>query len=317
MNVTDISSYYYDYQVQDNVSYQIADQSKPIIAMPHLILYFDVNKTVIGFDKQGKKTAHDAINSAIAEKIFDYWDESLESPISYHDYVKYHLLPNPENSEDIKLQQKVKICGFLEFLKQSNHPEFLRTKAVYDQAIQCLESRDSQVFPSFYKLIHFLKEKQIPHTIVLRTFGSEAPEVVQEINQKFGSSVFTDFRSMKEGHLQDSDEDLYKFIINNKQNRVIQDDWKWWFKHHEDWKYGKPFPIDMSDSSRISLFFDDNAVFDPLHPDHNNVAPFDVTTGKPIHPQEMIEKKRLFPVDFLEALCNEDYYIQLIGKALQ
>ncbi len=93
---------------------------------------------------------------------------------------------------------------------------------------------------------------------------------------------------------------------------AIQDDWNWWFKHSENYQFGKPFPIDLADTSVCSLFFDDNAALNQDHPENNIVAPFDISSKRNLSPEELVSIKRLFPVDTLEALCNENYFIELI-----
>ncbi len=46
------------------------------------------------------------------------------------------------------------------------------------------------------------------------------------------------------------------------------------------------------------------------------VSPYDVASGNPIFPDELIKRGRLFPVEMLEALCDEDYYIRFIERVL-
>lgn len=44
---------------------------------PHLILYFDINKTLIASDKAGNKSVTDVINELLTEKYEACWDEAL------------------------------------------------------------------------------------------------------------------------------------------------------------------------------------------------------------------------------------------------
>ena len=179
-------------------------QPIPIERHPHLILHFDLNKTLIASDKEGKKTAHDVVSAEIAGRVVDCWDDSWLVPISYADYVKRSLLPNPNNSKEIKNQQKEKISKVLQFLEESEHPAYTKMQKVYHRAIAILEKQDSQVFKSFYRLIEFLKEKEISYTLVIRTFGSEGSEVAEELNESFGQAFIADFRTLQQGHLDGS-----------------------------------------------------------------------------------------------------------------
>ena len=302
---TDIQPSHYEWQIPYEKS-----------ATPHLILHFDMNKTMIASDREGQKSAHDTICAILADRISDRWDPILEAPMDYFHFVKYHLVPNPGKSWEIKLKQKEKVSEFLDFLKASGHPSYPMAKDIYDHAMRVIETQKTEIFSSFHKMIQYLHEKEIPYTLVIRTFGSEAPEIVQELNEKFGSGFIDDFRTIRQGNLQGTDGDLYELIRDSDHHLAIRDDWHWWYSHGEHWEYGKPFPIDSDDPGRISLFFDDNAKSDPVFPMKNIVAPYDVRSGDLLHPGELIEKNRVFPVEMLEALLDEDYYIRFIEKVL-
>jgi len=288
----------------------------PTADTPHLILHFDMNKTMIASDKEGQKSPHDVICALLADKITDKWDDTLESEIDYFHYVKYHLLPNPQNSKEIKLRQKEIVAEFLEILKEREHPAYAKAQEVYDHSMRVLKAQKTEIFPSFHKLIGYLHDKKIAYTLVIRTFGSEAPYLARELNAHFGSNFIADFRTIRQGNLLGTEMNLYELVRDADHHIAIRDDWEWWFSHGENWEYGKPFPIDLEDSTRISLFFDDNARSDPFFPLRNIIAPYEVHSGKPLHPDNLIQIKRVFPVDMLDALCDEDYYIRSIDSVL-
>ena len=283
---------------------------------PHFYLHFDMNKTLIGSDRVGKKNLHDVVCAEISAQVTDCWDDSITTPISYADYIKHYLLPNPNNSAEIKDQQKEKKSKILELLKERNHPQLNKMTQKYQQSIDTMQKQTNQVFRSFYRLIEFLKANGISFTLFIRTFGSESTEVAKELNEYFGENFITDLRTLKEGHLNGADENLYELITHADHNIIIRDDWKWWASHGQDWHYGKPFPVDPKDKSHISLFFDDNAVPDLFAPNENIVFPYDANSGEPISPTELIAKEQLIPVDMLQALCDENYYVRFIEKKL-
>ncbi len=307
---------HYEWQIPHQVYESASIQLNPIEAKPHLILHFDMNKTLIAADKVGQKTAHDVICKEIADQVTDLWDDTLSVPISYASYVKHHLLPNPNHSEDVKLKQKAQLSEVLRVLKERNHPASSGMQEIYDHAMELLEKQETQVFTSFYRLIEFLQKENISYTLVIRTFGSEASELAEELNERFGDGYLTDFRFVKRGNLQGTESNLYDLVSNADHHLVIRDDWHWWYEHGQDWKYGKPFPVDLNDPHRISLFFDDNAKTDPFFPQENIVSPYDAGSGNPISPDVLIKQERLFPVEMLEALCDEDYYIRFVERAL-
>ncbi len=275
-----------------------------------------MNKTMIASDKEGQKSPHDVICAVLADRIVGVWDETLDAPIDYFHYVKHFLIPNPENSREIKLKQKEKIAELLDFLEQTNHPSYMQAQEIYDHAMSALLAQETLIFASFHKLIEYLHDRKVSYTLVIRTFGSEAPELAIELNERFGAGFIEDFRTVQQGNLQGAERDLYELVRNSDHHLAIRDDWHWWFSHGEHWEYGKPFPIDLNDASRISLFFDDNARSDPVFPMRNIVAPYDVHTGISVHPNELIEKNRVIPVEMLEALCDENYYIRFVESVL-
>lgn len=314
-----VQSSHYEWQIPHQACESASislDQLNPVEAKPHLILHFDMNKTLIASDREGQKTAHDVVCAEIAGQVTDFWDDSFSAPISYADYVKHHLLPNPDHSKDIKLKQRAQISEVLQFLKERNHPACSKMQEIYDRAIGLLEKQETQIFKSFYRLIEFLQKENISYTLVIRTFGSEASEIAEELNERFGDDFLTDFRTLKRGDIQGTESNLYEVIANAGHHLVIRDDWEWWFEHGQHWKYGKPFPVDLSDPQRISLFFDDNAKVDSLFSQENIVYPYDAVNGKPIFPDELIKQGRLLPVEMLKALFDEDYYIRFVEKAL-
>ena len=174
------------------------------------------------------------------------------------------------------------------------------------------------VFPSFYNLLNHLEEQNISYTLVFRTFGSDIGDVAAELNAQMGHRFLNDFHAFSKGvfvHKDGLETDFYAYIKNAGRHLAVQDDWSWWFAHGENTQYGKPFPLDLRDSTVCSLFFDDNARINEGAPEANIVAPFDIATQETLPLDELIAKGRLFPVDTLEALCNRNYFIELIQRA--
>lgn len=295
---------------------QKMDDSYRIIETPfQLILHFDVNRTLIFSDAVQKQTPEDVIVNGLADRLVYLWDETLSSPLNYTNYVKYHLFPNPTHSKEVKLKQKETTTRFYKFLEETNHPLYPEAKRLYDRAKLALANQTTLVFPSFYKFIDYLNHQQITYKILFRTFGTDIFEVAEELNHQLGSEFLTQFLKFSQGKLisNEKEMDFYQTIKNSDRHMAIQDDWTWWFQHGENYQYGKPFPLDLADAGTRSLFFDDNASLNQDLPEINIVAPFNITTLESLSPEEMINRKCLFPVDSLEALCDEDYFINLLS----
>ncbi|HSX26360.1 MAG TPA: hypothetical protein VLE89_05065 [Chlamydiales bacterium] len=275
----------------------------------HLILHFDINRTLIACDQVQQKSARDVIINTLADQTEDLWDSQLTHPISYSHYVKYHLFPNPTLSKEIKNKQKEEICRFLDVMQEQDHPLYPALQRKFDHALSKLNQQEGMIFPSFYKLLDYLNERGISYTLVFRTFGADAPEIAAELNGHFGEGFLTDIRPAQEK------ETLYDFLKTTDHHVAIRDDWDTWYAHNEESNYGKPFPIDFEDSKRLSLFFDDGARLNKERPERNGIAPYDVHRGV-LSLEELIAKNLLFPVDTLKALADENYFIDLIEKAL-
>jgi hypothetical protein len=283
-----------------------------------LLLHFDINRTLIATDKVSRKSQEDILNEAIADKVYDRWDDSIDDPISYSDYVKHHICPDKERNPAVKNKQKELLSKTLTVLEERNHPLYRDVLQVYERSLEVLKSQKNTIFSSFFKLLDYLDQKKISYTLILRSFGPDAPEIGEELKRELRKEMIHEFLSMKQGILwtNEGQKDLYEYIKQASYHFSVRDDWEHWYKHDEIGQFGKRFPVDLEDTETISLFFDDNARLDEKRPDRNAIAPYDVKTGNPLSVERLIEQCRIFPVDTLEALCEEDYYIQLIEKAL-
>lgn len=307
-----IDIHHFDNHYESQIS-QVENSSYKITKTPRLILHFDINRTLIFSDAVQKQSSEEVIVNGLADRLVYCWDENILEPINYTNYVKTHLYPNPEKTREVKLKQKETTTRFYKFLEETKHPLYPEAKRLYDRAKVALANQKTLVFPSFYKFIDFLHGQNIPYTLVLRTFGTDIEDVAEELNDRLGSDFLTRFLKFSEGKLlsEGTEIDFYSTLKSSDRHIAIQDDWSWWFQHGEHYQYGKPFPVDKADGSIRSLFFDDNASFNPQYPETNIVAPINVSNHESLSLEEMIDQKYLFPVDSLEALCDEEYFIKL------
>ena len=288
----------------------------------HLTLLFDINKTLIGFDKAGGKSIEQVILSSLSDKVMGVWDQSKQESMSYYDHCKYTLCGGDlkkfraaKTSFDEKLFSEMERIG---------HPEIKEMREIFLKSVQTLktlEENGHQVFPSFYNLIAYLEEQKIPYTLALRTFGSDTEEVRQEIVQKTGLPIQEPVSITEEGVLiiegnKISIPDYLKMARDSKSHASIQDHFPRWNNNGQKSEYGKPFPVDPTNEEDLTLFFDDNAMINPKSPEQNIVHPYNVHTGKAISHQELIEGKQLFVVDTLEAIYSGNYYIDLVKEAM-
>ena len=194
---------------------------------PHLILHFDINRTLIACDKVQQKSVRDVIVNTLADQTEGLWGSQLTHPICYSDYVKHHLFPNPTLSKEIKKKQKEEICRFLDVMREQEHPLYPTLQRKYDQALSKLNQQEGMIFPSFYKLLDYLEERGISYTLVFRTFGGDAPEVAAELNARLGEGFLTDIRPVTDR------EEFYDFLKTADHHVAINDDWDTWYAHNE------------------------------------------------------------------------------------
>ncbi len=288
--------------------------------LPHFILHFDVNKTLIATDEGTHKTIEDVLNELLAEKYISRWDETLEEEISFDSYVRQVLVPGSHDDLLLRALRRKYLDHFLDYLHEHAHPLYEQVFMDYETALAVLKMSQGKVFPSFYRLIDELERRQISYSIILRSFGQEVFAVQKEI-ENFCKTAFAHQGRFQRGafHLHtgeiiENSSTIYE-LFRDAGHIAIQDDWKHWAMHGLIGKYGKPFPLNLQDSTTISLFFDDHIRPDDPAVKVNIIAPLEASTGEliPIH---LINHKNAIRVDTLKAILDADYYLNIIQKTI-
>lgn len=286
---------------------------------PHLILYFDINKTLIASDKAGNKSVEDTLNELLAEQYKACWNESLQEEMTFDEYVHEVLVPGPRDSQELKTQRRLYLQHFIDYLYEQNHPLYKTALEDYETALMTLNTSQGMVFPSFYSLLNDLNKKDISYSIILRSFGDEVFEVKTEIN-RVHKMMFNQMAKFREGKLLLEESELIEnpWKIYNQLRHIkhiaIHDDWNYWNSHGEFAKQGKPFYINKEDTHTLSIFFDDNIrENDSIK---NIIAPLDAKTGELIPIEALILSGQAVRVDTLKAILNDDYYINCIEEAI-
>lgn len=287
---------------------------------PHLILHFDINKTLIATDKTENKSLQDVINELLSREYSACWDENLQEPLTFDAYVRMVLLPGPEHDIQLKEERLAHLTHFIDYLFKRDHPLYQPVLEKFNLIMETLKRAQGNVFPAFYQLILELNQKNISYTIFLRSFGKEVFEVKNEINSVF-KDLFKHNGVFQKGILYLNDKEafvgpkaIYQFF-SLKEHTVIRDDWNYWVEGKMEARYGKPLYIDQEDKTMLTLFFDDNIKTD--FSEKNIIAPMDSKTGASIQIPLLIESKQAIPVNTLEAILNERYYIERVQEALQ
>jgi hypothetical protein len=288
--------------------------------VPHLILNFDINKTLIASDKMTNKSVPEVLNELLAKKYVAKWDKSLDKPISFEDYVDNVLFPASLENVLSGLLRRYSKQHFIDYLRHNSHPLYLDVLKDYQTAEAALQDPDRKVFASFYHLVDALDKRGISYSIVLRSFGAEVDDVKNEINQnvkelflhtgKFHQTqLFLD-----NGTSFDNPTAIYQ-ELRHLGHLAIQDDWNHWSTHDCASAYSKPFYVDRQDSNTLSLFFDDNISMKST--DKNIIGPIDPVTGEHYPVDAFITTGQAIPVDTLRAILDPDYFLNCVDAAIE
>lgn len=285
---------------------------------PHLILNFDVNKTLIASDKTENKSIEDVINEMLSRKYSACWDPSISEPITFDQYVRTVIMPGEEHDKDLKIARLVYFTHFIDYLNEHQHPLYTTVLNEFNTVIETLQG--AHIFPSFFRLMNELDQKEVSYTLFLRSYGKEVFEVKNEINAKL-NQLFQVEGQFRGGILYINGEEpltnpqeIYSFFTS-KKHAAIHDDWPYWMKGEMFAQYGKPFYIDLEDRNTLALFFDDNIKVDSF--EKNIIAPLHSQTGDVISIPTLLKSKQMIFVDTLEAIVNENYFIERIQESLQ
>lgn len=285
-------------------------------ATPHLMLHFDVNKTLIASDKALNKSTEATLNELLAEKYVAIWDESMREPLSFYAYVNAILASSTTDAQQ-REQWRYTLEHFNDYLREQGHPLYPVVQKEYEVAQAQLKRYKGRVFPSFYHLIQHLNQAAIPYSIILRSMGHEIADVSEEIGRACGISFCTGKFLSGALHLNANTilTDAYAIYTHLRQGQhaAISDDWHFWSTHGMGAEWGKPFYIDLEDAQTLSLFFDDN-IGEGIH--WNIVAPRHAKTGELLPIDLLLKSRQLVRVKTLEAILNQDYFLQLVQEAI-
>lgn len=288
-------------------------------AEEQLLLYFDVNKTLIASDKASDKTVDNVVNHLLAEKYIGVWSPDQNAPYSYVEFIYQTIDSNDLSTKKLKKIRKVFLDNFVEHLSDTDHPLKKEVNENYQKLMSKLNDSTSIIFESFFSLLKYLNETNTKYSIVIRSFGNDIPDVGEAIEKKTSPSFFENSLTFQKGILKkgeneyQSPEEIHDVLASGK-NLLIQDDWKWWSEHQYQRNYAKPFYLACKDSDLLEIFFDDN-LGDPLS-EIDIVAPLNVCNGESLKPNQLIDDGRLVKVDTIEAILDNEYYINKVKKIL-
>ena len=284
------------------------------------ILHIDVNKTIIAEDTTHSKTLDAVLVESLAKHYKGIWDASLGHEITYVQYVENYLFPGDKSNKELRKKRGEAVSSFFEFLKNSKDPRYSMILEHFMHAREKVQSQGGKVFASFYKLISYLEKKGIPYVLLLRTFGNDLPVVAHEIATTINLTFEWDghfiegklhLRSaeMQELIILETVQEIFGFFTSHSHVK-IRDSFKTWNDNREQPEYGKLFPINTGGTGVKTVFFDDHAEDDIINPR-------DCMSGAFLDPGELMKKGIICPVDTIQAIEDDDYFIKRVMQILR
>jgi len=280
--------------------------------MDHLVLFFDINGTIVALDTAQEKTIEATLLQELAKRYTARWHESVPEPITYAKFVRRYIMQGDEKVDlALKRKRQQKYAGFLTYLEH-NHPEIhKKVQADFINLRDTLLSSKGHLFPSFIRLLSELRLHQIPFTLVLRSFGDDIPAVKHELEAQH---IFINDIGHFEGpvlHLHGRQlrepQEIAKNLMSGR-HQAWRDDWNYWHKHKHTGTFGKPFYL--SEQQPLSLFFDDKAV-------EKDIIHICRINGQVTSKEEALSKGYLVPVDTLQAIREPDYFCERVFTMLK
>ena len=262
----------------------------------HLVLNFDVNGTLIGFDSAKGMERETYLKRLMTNEII-LGDEE----ICYNDWV-YREYPNDRE------KREALFLGMGDLISDEHY------NPQYDELVGVMADRleRSALFESFYVLIDALQEEGVSFTLNLRTFGHDLTEVCQEIEKHtgivFNERVKVEGESwvLSDGTVLDHPRDIATLL--QEKNCLVQDDYEYWSKHDRKRGYGKLFPI-SKDPNVVEVFFDDNVTVD-LEGEESILVPMSLSGTK----LSEEDAPGMIDVNTAEAILDSNYFIDRLDK---
>jgi hypothetical protein len=311
-------------------SMALADNS--IHNQKRIVLYFDINQTIIAGGVVEKRDFEQTIAGIFAKDIVAAWDGAKQQ--SYWEYLQDQIaedMPTISRAGSLfKKERKKRLLDFPQKLK-TRYPDLYK-RYQHERRIMLTtlseahgDSVESAIFPSFFKLISWLEESGYSYAINLRSFGKDLPFIVPVIEDNSplrfkGYGTFVGRTLNIVGRSPDSSEiksyktpaEIYNLFTQPPlASYAIEDSAEYWKAYCHQSAGGKLFPIDLQDPNILTMFFDDivsevdRGVLYPVKPN-----------GDPENVKRLTELGYIVHANTKEAILDSNYYINKVKERL-
>uniref|UniRef100_A0AAV1T1B6 Uncharacterized protein n=1 Tax=Peronospora matthiolae TaxID=2874970 RepID=A0AAV1T1B6_9STRA len=184
--------------------------------MPHVLLYFDVNKTLIMHDPMQGKTLHHVLNDLLTERALGAIENGSKSwifdgnkmvdgngqnmgttNVSYGTFLR-NRYPSSGDAKVATQNKHTRKMLRQQFTAKGNPGELLVTEfetllhklllprnaatQAQREAVGLHESPHCFIVPAFFKLMMYLQGHNVSFNLIFRTFGDDLRRVAQEFN---------------------------------------------------------------------------------------------------------------------------------------
>ncbi|MBA3662083.1 MAG: hypothetical protein H0W64_10165 [Gammaproteobacteria bacterium] len=281
----------------------------------HYRLFVDINGTIISADQLRGKDEESANYEMIAETIKAQWEVDKEE-MTYKDFVDTCLIPGDTNDDKIKPARLACYRNVINACKALSEEKYNEANILFQQLSVSL-SEHNKVFTSFITLIDYLNNNQVNYSIILRTFGPDAPDTIKELEQRT-SLRFKKYYDFSETKLS-REEIITELLALPKEEHIgWRDQYAYWKAMQFSYKGAKYHSIDLKNPNDVDIFFDDNLKAKSIL----NVGLQGFSLDPDINPDlfqkhlqnTLLEMGLLVCVDSMKAKIDDNYFIQAFQK---
>ena len=280
----------------------------------HLILFFDINGTIMLEDSKQGKDLEIAVCQMLAENYSAIWDKNQKESMTYRKYVEKHLAPGNDNDCEIEAVRHRYYRHFIHFLHDSEHPLHAEIAAKHKK-IKDNFPAGKKIFASFIALIEYLEKNNIKFSVIFRSFGNDVDNIIAELKERTSLKSFSRSELSREylNNLNAAEAAKMLSTINPGEHGAWQDNWPYWNQKSETFEGGKPFLIDFNHPNQIAMFFDDHAKNKQII----CVKPTqEGNFNQRLLQEKLIDAGRIVPVKKLNASEENNYFIEKVNLAL-
>jgi hypothetical protein len=332
-----------------------------------LVLHFDVRNTILVADSVTNVLVEEAVNSYLTGVTWGretgntwQWVSDKPSPyapcddcITYYKHREKELVKTPSDRAVLRevtgdfTQEPLGERFYPYFSKILNELRWPHPKHP-DPQLTMLGRQGNlyhYILPSFFNLIQYLHDDHRDFAVVLRTYGLDAPNVLESIDYSFrgnhprfksqplpypvhktpGRVIRTDDSITLESHLASgvvsisNERDIYEALSATEGVAGYVDDFQYWQDNQYNFSTAKPHWIDPFDDTVQHIFFDDNLRVEDVD-SIVNVRVFPQRRGQGEAESVSREHMRklqdvcLVMADLLESTADLDYFINKVKK---